>query len=124
MSTSARFLSGLATGAILLAGIIGIPAMAAEKGEAKVTTLLDNDKVTVREVHFQPGDENKTVATSAYRVLRALKGGTVTRTYADGKTEKLVYKTGDVKFLEPLKIGYTAKNTGKSDVLLYVVQLK
>src|SRR5437868_9010358 len=121
MNTSARFLSGLAMGAVLLAAMIEAPAMAAD---AKSTTLLENDKVIVREVHFKPGDENKAVATSAYRVLRALKGGTLTRTYADGKTEKLEYKTGDVKFLEPLKIGYTTKNTGKSDVLLYVVQLK
>ena len=75
-------------------------------------------------MHFKPGDENKAVATSAYRVLRALKGGTVTRTYGDGKTEKLVYKTGDVKFLEPLKTGYSAKNTGKSEIVLYIVQLK
>ena len=137
MKISARFLSGLAIGAFLLAGMIAAPAMAqdkgkeakaapakAEKGMAKMTTLLENDKVKVFEVQYKPGDENKAVTSSAYRVLRALKGGTITRTYADGKTEKVEYKTGDVKFLEPNKTGYTAKNTGKSDIHLYIVQLK
>ena len=135
MKLSARFLPALAIG--LFVGLIQTPVAArdkdrevqvllarAEKGMAKVTTLLDNDKVKVIEVTYKPGDENKAVATSAYRVLRALKGGTITRTYADGKTEKLEYKTGEVKFLEPLKTGYTARNTGKSDIQFYVVQLK
>jgi len=121
MNTPARFLSRLAMDAVLLAGMIEAPATAAD---AKSTTLLDNDKVVVREVHFQPGDENKAVATTAYRVLRVLKGGTLTRTYGDGKTEKIEYKAGDVRYLQPLKVGYTAKNTGKSEVQLYVVQLK
>ena len=137
MKLSARFLSALALGAGLVAAMVESPVAArdkdrevqaltakAEKGMAKTTTLVDNDKVKVFEVLYKPGDENKAVTTSAYRVLRALKGGTLTRTYADGKTEKLEYKTGDVKFLEPFKTGYTAKNTGKSDVHLYVVQLK
>jgi hypothetical protein len=135
MNLSARLLPGLAIGAVVLAGMIATPATAqdkgkeakpakAEKGMAKMTTLLDNDKVRVIEVQYKPGDQNKAVASSAYRVLRALKGGTITRTYADGKTEKIEYKTGEVKFLEPYKTGYTAKNTGKSDIHFYVVQLK
>ena len=137
MNVSARLLSGFAIGAVALAAMIATPAAAqdkgkeakaapakAEKGMAKMTTLLDNDKVKVIEVQYKPGDENKAVTSSAYRVLRALKGGTITRTYADGKTEKIQYKTGEVKFLEPYKTGYTAKNTGKSDIHFYVVQLK
>ena len=138
MKTSARFLLGLAVGAFLLTGMIVSPAMAqdkgkemkaapaakGEKGAVKMTVVMENDKVKVYNVQFKPGDENKAVPSASSRVIRALKGGTITRTYADGKTEKVEYKTGEVKFVEATKVGYTAKNTGKSDIDLYVVQLK
>ena len=137
MKMSARFLSGLAIGAALLTGMFEAPATAqdkgketkaapakAEQGMAKMTILLENDKVKVFDVRYKPGDENKAVSSSAYRVIRTLEGGTITRTYADGKTEKVESKTGDVRFLEPTKTAYTAKNTGKSDIHFYIVQLK
>lgn len=54
------------------------------------------------------------------RVVRALKGGTVLRTYADGKTEKSEWKTGEVQIQEPGP-QYTARNVGKTEVVLYVV---
>ena len=34
---------------------------------------------------------------TASLAVRALAGGTLQRTYADGKKEKVVYKTGEVK---------------------------
>lgn len=52
-----------------------------------------------------------------------LKGGTVLRTYADGKTEKSEWKTGEVQIQEPGP-QYTARNVGKTEVVLYVVRLK
>ena len=85
---------------------------------------MENDKVRVYEVLFKPGDENKAVPSANSRVIRAFKGGTLQRTYADGKTEKVEYKNGEVKFVEAVKTPYTAKNVGKSDVHLYVVLLK
>ena len=135
MNTFTRFLSGLAIGALVLAA----PAMAQDKGKdakaakaekaekagtAKLTTVLENDKVKVFEVYYKPGDENKAVPSSAYRVARAIKGGTLTRTYADGKIEKTEWKADQVRFNEPTKAAYTAKNTGNTDVHLYIVQLK
>jgi hypothetical protein len=118
--------------AFILAGVASSPAMAqekmkeakAEKGQATRKVLLENDKVQVFEVTFKPGDENKAVPSSSYRVLRALSSGTIQRTYAEGKTEKVEYKTGDVRMNEPSKQTYTAKNIGKTDVVLYVVVLK
>ncbi len=137
MKMTARFLSGVAIGAALLTGMFEAPAAAqdkgkeakaapakAEQGTAKMTVLLENDKVKVYDVRYKPGDENKTVTSSAYRVIRTLEGGTITRTYADGKTEKVETKTGEVRFLEPSKTAYTAKNTGKSDIHVYIVQMK
>ena len=111
------------------------PAMAMEKEKAKdekamkaekkatIKVIAEDDKVRVQEVHTLPGAVNTTVASSSHRVVRALKGGTLLRTYADGKTEKIEYKTGEVKIVKASP-EYTAKNIGKSEVVLYVVVLK
>jgi hypothetical protein len=117
--------------AFLLAGLAGIPAIAqekgnaakAEKGKSVTTVLAENDKVRVWETRYRPGDQNTAPPSSAIRVLRALKGGTLLWTYADGKTEKVVWKTGEVKILTPGP-QFTSKNVGKSEILLYVVMLK
>jgi len=52
-----------------------------------------------------------------------LKGGTLQRSYADGKKETVVWKTGEVRWTAPSP-AYTVKNIGKTDILLYIVQLK
>ena len=132
-----RLFVSLVVPAFMLAGVATLPAMAqdkakdakaapaakAEKGKVAIKVLTENDKVRVQEVTFKPGDENTSILTTSTRVIRALKGGTLTRTYADGKTEKSEWKTGEVKILGPAG-QYTSKNTGKSDVVLYVVALK
>ena len=122
-----RLLTTVVVPAFLVAGLMASPALAQDKakaGAAKITVLADNDKVRVFEAQFKPGDENKAVPSASSRVVRALKGGTLMRTYADGKTQNVEWKTGEVRFLEPDKTAYTAKNVGKSDVHLYVVVLK
>jgi hypothetical protein len=57
------------------------------------------------------------------RVVRAIRGGTIQRTFADGKTETVQYKPGQVRVQQPGP-AYTTKNIGKSVLVLYVVQLK
>jgi len=98
------------------------PAAKAEKGKAAIKVLHEDDKVRVVEARFKPGDEGPNVARP-FRVIRPLKGGTLQRTYPDGKTDKLEFKTGEVKVLPPAT-PYTPKNVGKSDVVLYVVFVK
>ena len=100
------------------------PAAKAEKGKAVLKVVLDNDKVLVSEVTFKPGDENVSVPSSSFRIVRALKGGTLMRSYADGKTEKIEWKTGEVRMVEPTAQKFTTKNVGKSEFVLYVVVLK
>ena len=138
MKRSIRLLVSLVVPVFMLAFAAATPAMKhemakdakaaptakAEKGKVTTKVLLENDKVRVQEVTYKPGDENTTVATTSSRVVRALKGGTLMRTYTDGKTEKIEWKAGEVKLLEPSKVVYTAKNVGKTDVQLYVVILK
>ena len=61
--------------------------------------LFENDKVKAIERQYAPGAVNTSAdARTHARVIRAIKGGTLLRTYPDGKTEKVEYKTGEVRF--------------------------
>jgi hypothetical protein len=120
--------------ALVLAIAVAIPATAQEKkaapaakGKPTMKVLIENDKVKVWETTYKPGDVNTEVASSSYRVNRTLQGGTIERTYADGKKEKLELKAGVVRYLEPAKPGaptYTVQNIGKTDYVSYTVLLK
>lgn len=84
--------------------------------------LLENDKVRATETSWTPGATGPSAALPA-RVLRALSGGTLTRIYPDGKTESIVWKTGEVKYFDATP-EYAVKNTGKTKVVLYGVRPK
>ena len=119
---------------VALAVAIAVPAVAqdkskgakAEKGTSTVKVLMENDKVRVFERSYKPGDTNTEVPSSQYRVNRTLKGGTLERTYSDGKKEKLEVKEGMTRWLEPTKGGatYTVKNIGNTEIVNLVVVLK
>lgn len=110
------------TTAMLPAHAEETPPAASEKGKATRTVVAENDKVQVFEIRQKPGETN-TPNTSAHRVIRALKGGQLLRTYADGKTEKTEWKTGEVQIQEPGP-QYSVKNIGKTEIVLYVVRMK
>jgi hypothetical protein len=99
-------------------------AAKAEKGKATTTLVVENEKVRVQETRFKPGDVNEAVPSSSMRVVLALKGGTLLRTYADGKTEKVEWKTGQTRINLPSAQAYTAKSIGKRELVLYIVVLK
>jgi hypothetical protein len=105
----------------------GAPAAKAEKGKSTMKVLLDNDRVRVFERTYKPGDTNDEVPSSSYRINHTLKGGTLERTYANGKKEKTEVKTGMVRYLEPAKGAgekYTVKNVGNTEIVSFVVVLK
>jgi type V secretory pathway adhesin AidA len=97
----------------------------AEKGGGKATmkVVAENAKLRAFEVTYAPGAENTSVPSSSVRVVRALAGGTLQRTYSDGKKENVVYKTGEARIVESSP-AFTTKNPGKKVIKLYVVQLK
>ena len=112
--------------AFIMAGGMASSAVAQEKAAqaaAKPNVLLENDKVRIVEFQYRPGDESPNGARPA-RVIRALTAGTLMRTYADGKTEKDEYKTGEVKYFGADPAENKLKNLGKTDVVLFVVFLK
>jgi mannose-6-phosphate isomerase-like protein (cupin superfamily) len=99
------------------------PKAAAEKkaSEGMRKVLVDNDKVLVTEVSYKPG-EASAMRERGPRVTRALRGGTMERTYADGKKETVEWKAGDVKYSP--KGTFVNKNVGKTEVVLFVTTLK
>jgi mannose-6-phosphate isomerase-like protein (cupin superfamily) len=113
--------------AFLLAGVIAHPAIAQEKKDEKAPVraqkiYINNDRVRVSESVFKPGEVNP-MAKRGYRVTRVLKGSTtLVRTHADGKTEKLEVKEGDV-YVSPADNAST-KNVGQSEIVIYTVVLK
>jgi hypothetical protein len=126
MKKLANALLSLLMTAFLVAGTVVDSAVAQDKaGKAtvKMTVLLENDKVKAYEATYAPGAENTAVATSALRIVRALNGGTLQRSYADGKKEDVVWKSGEVKQIPPGP-AYTTKNIGRTTLHLYVVQIK
>ena len=99
------------------------PAAKAEKGKAVAKVLHEDDKVRVTETTFKPGDEGPSIVRG-FRVIRALKNGTLERTYADGKKEKYERKAGDVIVAGPDKLAYSVKNVGKAEYMSYTVTIK
>jgi hypothetical protein len=96
------------------------PAKAPAK--ASLTDILVNDRVRVVEVVMKPGSESDSVDLPA-RVTRALKGGTLTRIFPNGKSEKVKFKTGEVRYGEAVT-SHVVKNSGRGTVHLYSVFLK
>jgi len=120
------FVVSILVPAFIMAGAVVNSATAQQKAAKATATgkvLLESDKVRVYEVTYKPGAENTSVPSSSSRVVRALKGGTIQRIYSDGKKENVTYKAGQVRLNEPGP-GYTAKNIGKTQIVLYVVQVK
>ena len=95
----------------------------AEKGKPATKVLHEDDKVRVTETTFKPGDVGPSTMRG-FRVVRALKGGTIERIYPDGKKEKVERKTGEVVVQGPDKQAYSIKNIGKTDYVTYAVTLK
>ena len=128
MKKSIGFLVSIVVPAFIMAGVGANEAMAQEKAKAappkfERKVLVENDKVLVFEARWKPGGETSS-NVRPFRIVRALKGGTLQRIYSDGKKELGPYKTGEVKVFEPDKAPYLVKNIGKSEMVLFVVYLK
>ena len=132
MKNMVRAIGSLFFGGLFLLGVSANPVLAqdkakaekAEAAKASSTVVAENEKVRVIENRFKPGAVNETPPSSATRVIHVLKGGTLERNYTDGKTEKIVWKTGETKIFPPSTQAYTTKNIGKSELALLIVVLK
>ena len=120
-----RLISSAAAAALFLAAPLVAAQDKAEKKAPQVSIhqITENDKVKVYEVTYKIGAENKSIASTSMRVVRAIRGGRIERIFADGKKETVDYRPGQVRVNQPGP-GYTTKNVGKTVLVLYVVQIK
>ena len=96
-----------------------------EKGKAPERVqkvLIDSDAFRVTETTYPPGSSTK--IQPLQRVSRAMKGGSLMRTYADGKKEDVSFKDGEVRESPAAPAPYTLTNPGKTPVVLYTVSIK
>lgn len=107
---------------LLAAGALGLGSAAAQAQREPTRVLFDNDEVRVQEVTFRPGEQGVN-APRPFRVIRVLEGGTMQRTHPDGRTDLIVYKTGDVIVYQAEK-AFVPKNVGTTDIVFFVVALK
>jgi hypothetical protein len=94
---------------------------AAVKDDRQAKVHVENEKVRVTDTTYKPGASSG-MQERGPRVVRALSDGTLEKTFPDGKKETIEWKTGQVKYLP--KETYSQKNVGKTDVVLYVINLK
>jgi quercetin dioxygenase-like cupin family protein len=90
-------------------------------GKVYKKVLLDNDKVRVMSVIFEPGDAMPWHNHPAHTVY-VVTGGTIEITPKDGKPATMELKAGDVVYMEP--VTHMGKNVGKTTIKLVVTELK
>ena len=137
MKTLARFVMSALVPAFMLAGVIANPVMAqdktkdskavpaakAEKGKSITKILHDDERLRVTEATYKPGDVGPSVVRGL-RVTRTLSGGKMQRTFADGRTDTFERKAGEVTVQGPDKEAYSLKNIGKSNFVIFSVNIK
>lgn len=111
MGISARLLAGLA-GATLLMTSITVPA----------EVIFDDGRVRVQELRFKPGDVGPNVVRP-FRVIRVLEGGTMRRTFPDGRKDDIQYRKGETRVFER-EGPFAIQNVGTTDIVMFVVALK
>ena len=137
MKLTGRKWIGICAIALSSGALVAVPAAAQDKkaaapaaekkADAKATpegtvkVILDNDKYRVTETTFKPGQGSKVQERPA-RVTRALTDGTMERIYQDGKTEKVEWKAGQVRYFPKEQFGN--RNVGKADMVFYIVNAK
>ncbi|TCF96536.1 hypothetical protein BZM26_37090 [Paraburkholderia strydomiana] len=125
-TTPIAFVAVVAWTAVAFTPAVADEASADEKSEAAIKILLENDQVQVRQTTWAPGQIRPAIAIGR-RVVYVVKGGTLLRTYPDGKTKEIVFKTGSAMWFDESNnstTAYTLKNVGTSEVVLYTVILK
>jgi hypothetical protein len=112
----------LATAAIATP-VVAQDKPAAAQASAVNKVLVDNAYFFAGESTWAPGTRNAS-ATRPPRIIRALNGGTLTVVYADGRTDKRNFETGQVYFFEADTTPNFLRNDGPTEIKVYYVFLK
>ena len=85
-------------------------------------TLSEGSGFEVYTTTFPPGAHSP-MSKRPVRVIYVLSGGTLERTYADGRKVNITYKTGETKIIDD-NVAYELRNMSNSTVKLYCVRNK
>jgi quercetin dioxygenase-like cupin family protein len=85
-------------------------------------TIAESSGFEVYTTNFPPGAYSP-MAKRPIRVIYVLSGGTLERTYADGRKVDITYKTGETNIIND-DVPYELKNTSNSTVTLYCIRNK
>ena len=102
--------------------LIASSPVGAQPKPGTTKTVFDNEKITVVDNVLKPGEESPS-QDRAGLILYYLSGGTVERTFADGKKETVTRKTGQ-SLVNPEKRPYAVTNTGKTTLHVITIKLK
>jgi hypothetical protein len=128
MNKSTRLLAGLLVPAFAVVMLVASPASAQDKKAdasapaAAIKEIDKNDKFRVYEVTYKPGTGSPSAVRSS-RVVHAISGGKLERTFEDGTKTTVEWKAGDTKIISETK-AYAVKNVGKKAVHLLVIESK
>jgi len=122
MKLNHNFLSGVLCGGVLVGGLSFYfqPSGAAENA-AKV--VLENDRVRVREVRFEPGVKPGMHTHPYAHVGVILDDGTLQFNDPGGKNEKVEFKSGAVGWRDA-KVTHEVVNVGESPLRVIEVEIK
>ena len=91
------------------------------KGQQTSKVRLDNEKFRVVETWAKPGEKNEMKARSD-RVIYSVNAGKQRVRWADGKTEEVEFKAGDVRFRKADTS--QSENIGKTETHNLVISVK
>ncbi len=123
MKRSMKLTTGLF--AVVIMGVLAATAVRAQDpvkvGPGIYKTLFENERVRVCEARFKPGD-SMPMHSHPDHLVYVNSGGKLQVTGADGKTQDIEFKAGDVLWLPAQS--HKGKNVGTTDVVLIVNELK
>jgi len=122
MKLNSPFLSGVVCGALMTGGLAYCLQSASAAGnEAKV--LLENDRVRVRQVLFQPGVRSAPHTHPYAHVGVILDQGSLAFVEKGKKDETVNFKSGDAGWRDA-NVTHEVFNAGKSPIRVVEVELK
>jgi hypothetical protein len=102
--------------------LIASSPVVAQSKAATSKTVFQNEKVTIIDSVTKPGEGLPSAARGGL-ILYYLSGGTIERTYADGKKETITRKTGQALVNSEMR-PYATLNTGSTTVHVIAIQVK
>ena len=122
MKLNGHFLSGIVVGGLVTGGVsFYLQSVSAAGSDAKV--LLENDRVRVRQVLFQPGERPGSHTHAYAHVGVILDEGSLGFVEKGKKDETVNFKSGDAGWRDA-NVTHEVFNAGKKPIRVVEVELK